>query len=233
MQDKTILYITANHEPEGMLAYTQDIARKTGLPIISISHNPIDLGINICVGDVGRSGINVHRQMAIGCERATTKYVVWCECDTLYPPEHFKFTPTNDQKIYINKNMWRFLMRDKRYIQKRRPSVCTIISNRLHLLRVLNDMLKDVEQWVDCIEHKSIPESKHNKFKRLSDYDIEYFYTKVSVVSIFHKSGMHQKLSQTRGEKTKVIPYWPKANKLIKELNNGNNMDTNSDNCGF
>ena len=212
MQDRTILYVTANHEPQGMIDYTMDIARKTGLPIISISHKPIDLGMNICVGDVGRSGINVHRQMILGCEAASTKYVVWCESDTLYPTEHFKFTPPAEDRIYLNKNMWRFLVSHKKYIKKKSPSICVIVADRLHLLGVLRDLLKNTPEWVNEIEHKG--SDRHGKTKKLRDYDISYFETEIPVVSIFHKSGMHQKLSRTVGYRTKVIPYWPEAGKL-------------------
>lgn len=217
MPDKTIIYVTANYEPLTMMAKIQKTLGRTGLPIISVSHKPIDFGENICVGDVGRSGFNVHRQIAIGCKRARTKYVIWCEADTLYPPEHFEFTPPKDDRIYLNKNMWRLLVIKKRYVKKRYPSIATIISAREHLLRVINDMMKDLPQWTNEIEHKNKRKTK-SIMRRPRDYGCEYFETIRPIVSVFHKSGMHKMLSSVIGKKEKYITYWPPAKQLVRRL---------------
>jgi hypothetical protein len=198
------------------LEYTQERARSAGLPIVSVSHKPIDLGMNIVVGDVGRSSINIHRQISIGCQHAKTKYVIWCEADSLYPPEHFKFIPPKDDRIYKNRNMWRLLVERKRFVKKKKPSVCVIVSSREHLLRIIKDMLKDQPQWVDMIEHKS--KKSNYKLKQPQEYGCDYFETKAPVVSLFHKSGMHQRLSAVTGDKMRSVEYWPEAKEICKNL---------------
>ena len=67
----TILYYTSNREGEEFEGrIRQNILNVKGdLPIISISHKPIDFGENICVGDVGVSGFNMFRQIQIGLKR--------------------------------------------------------------------------------------------------------------------------------------------------------------------
>lgn len=68
MITKSIVYYTSNHEkPEFEQKIIDDLLSKRGdLPIISVTQKPMDLGTNICVGDVGLSYLNARRQMLIG-----------------------------------------------------------------------------------------------------------------------------------------------------------------------
>ena len=217
--NKTIVYITANVVSSALTEIVQREMLKTGFPIISVSQKPMKFGENICVGDVGRSGFNIHRQIAIGCKRAKTKYVYWCEDDTLYPPEHFAFTPPKDDRVYINKNMWRFLaykVRKCRYAKKERSTICTTVSNRMHLLNSINKMMKRLPEWSEEKDKRLI--AKEYKINGVSKHGLEYFETKVPVVSIYHKDGMHSRLSKLSKDKILDISYWPQANVLAKKL---------------
>ena len=75
-------------------------------PLISVSQKPIDFGENICVGNIGRSQINIYKQVLIGAREARTKYIALCEDDCLYSPSHFtSFRPADDEFAY-NFNRW-------------------------------------------------------------------------------------------------------------------------------
>ena len=68
MNDLTIIYYTANHISDYFMANTKkQLIRAIGdAPIISVSQKPMKLGKNICVGDIGRSGYNLYKQILIG-----------------------------------------------------------------------------------------------------------------------------------------------------------------------
>ncbi|MCK9371410.1 hypothetical protein M0R04_15960, partial [Candidatus Dojkabacteria bacterium] len=91
----TILYYSSQREkPEFEFKIIDNLLKVCGdLPIISITHFPMDLGHNICVGDVGCSGFNMFRQVLLGCEAANTTFIISAEADCLYPPDYFTFRP--------------------------------------------------------------------------------------------------------------------------------------------
>lgn len=99
MIDLTIIYYTSNwldeHNPY-FLGNTkkQLLDAAKGIPIIIVSQKPTDFGItnrttNIVMGDIGRSHLNIYRQILEGAKAATTKYVAMAEDDILYSESHF------------------------------------------------------------------------------------------------------------------------------------------------
>jgi len=92
MTDLTLLYYTANKEPEGFMTYIQEKLLETvgDTPIISVSQKPIQFGQNICIGEIGMSLYNLYKQVLIAVREARTPYVAIAEDDTLYPKEHFE-----------------------------------------------------------------------------------------------------------------------------------------------
>ena len=96
MIDATIVYYTYNAEAPLFEAkiVAQLLQSANGLPIISVSQKPMDLGTNICVGDVGKCYANGYRQLTIGIEAARTKWIIVAESDVLYPPNYFSHPPT-------------------------------------------------------------------------------------------------------------------------------------------
>ena len=107
MNNLTILYYTANCiKPEFFENTKKALLEAAGdIPIISISFKPMDLGTNICVGDLGQSDFNIYRQVLIGAKAATTKYVAMAEDDTLYHKSHFAYRSQDDSFAY-NMNKW-------------------------------------------------------------------------------------------------------------------------------
>jgi len=99
----TVIYYTSNHENELFESKVRGRLREAvgEIPVISVSQKPIAFGHNICVGDIGLKELNIPKQMLAGCEQAKTPYVTFAEADTLYPPEYFRYIPTN-----INKRYW-------------------------------------------------------------------------------------------------------------------------------
>jgi len=91
----TVIYYTANQEkPEFEAKIIENIKKQTNLPIISVSQKPINMGKNICVGDMPVSYRSSFKQLLIGLKAAKTEYCIATESDTLYPPDYFTYIPT-------------------------------------------------------------------------------------------------------------------------------------------
>ena len=107
MNDVTIIYYSANTISDEFYQKTKGALLKAAgnIPIISVSHKPMDLGKNICVGDIGASNINIYKQLLIGAKEATTEYIATAEDDTLYSESHYAHRPSEGMFGY-NMNKW-------------------------------------------------------------------------------------------------------------------------------
>ena len=108
MSDLTVIYYTSNYASPYFLANTLAILKNAigDLPVISVSHKPMDFGRNICVGDIGRSHLNIYRQILIGAKAAETPYVALAEDDILYPASHFELRPSSMDVFNYDVNKW-------------------------------------------------------------------------------------------------------------------------------
>lgn len=103
----TILYYTGSREdPQFEAKIINNLKTQAGeIPIVSVSQKPLDLGKNICVGDIGHSYLNMHKQIYAGLKHIKTDYVAMAESDFLYPPGYFSFQP-KDKDMYRYDNVW-------------------------------------------------------------------------------------------------------------------------------
>ena len=108
MKDLTLLYYTANlvEDPFATNVRKHVISLfPEGVDVISVSHKPMDFGINIHVDGFEYCIYNIYRQILIGTREIKTKYVACVEDDALYNVEHFSFLPPDDVFAY-NVNRW-------------------------------------------------------------------------------------------------------------------------------
>jgi hypothetical protein len=135
-KDMTILYYTANVIAKGIEYSVLRSLRKHGLPIVSVSQEPMDLGKNIVVPKE-RSLDNIYRQVLIGAKEAKTEYVALCEDDCLYVPGHFKFRPK--QPFGYNLNRWLFHLDipEPVFSYRKRPILSQCIARRETLIKCL------------------------------------------------------------------------------------------------
>lgn len=78
--------------------------KRLDIPIVSVSHTPLDLGKNICIGKQKRSWLTLYRQLHLGLQAATTQYIHIAEHDCLYSEEHFAWKPPTEDIFYYNEN---------------------------------------------------------------------------------------------------------------------------------
>ncbi|MBU2052605.1 hypothetical protein KKH13_05350 [Patescibacteria group bacterium] len=206
--NSTIIYYTSNREGTMFEKRVRDTLLKNcgGLPIISVSHLPIDLGTNICVGDVGVSGFNMFRQVQIALREAKTRFVISAEADCLYPPDYFEFTPERDDVPYRNTNL--YVMPDLRDYFFSKPGGATHaqIVGREHYLAVLDKLFEGAPEW--STKEKNFPKER---LRKADVFDkIEYYQTENPVFQIKTHKGMRY---YTSSDRTPIpeIPYWGKG----------------------
>lgn len=210
----TIIYYTSNREDERFEQVIRDqILRAAGdIPIISVSQKPIDFGYNICVGNVGISNQNAHRQFQIGCEAATTEYVHSAESDTLYPSEYFRFIP-NDLNHAYRTPIYLF-KRGKPYFYRKRASESATVVGREYVIKAINKSLQNRGLWRCTLETaKEVPYTfRHGNWKP--------FRLNVPIVNIKTPNQMHQ--WHGYDEMVEELPLWGNA-KDIERLFKINN----------
>jgi len=103
----TIIYYTENRLSEPLFTQCQELLKKAAneRPIISVSHKPIELGTNICIGEQKPCWLTLYKQILLGARLADTKYIAMAEHDCVYTDEHFSFVPPRDDTFFYNENV--------------------------------------------------------------------------------------------------------------------------------
>lgn len=214
----TVIYYTANREAESFEAQIrQRLVKVVGgrWPIISVSQKPIDLGKNICVGEVGACDANAFRQLQIGIEAAKTPFVIAAESDCLYPPEYFDWTPPTLTDCYRYHNVW--VMSSWHGVQLgdgyhyKFVSECAQIAGRDYWLRRIQETLTGRPQWGEPTDPKPPLVFRYYRMWQ-GDYN-------KPVVNIKTPEGLRKWTATQRyclPEET--LPYWGKANDLRLEF---------------
>ena len=214
--DKTVIYYTSNKESEN---FEQKIREgiwlaKGDLPLISVSQKPIDFGENICVGDVGHTYFNAFRQLLIGCEKATTPYVVMAEADFLYPNKgYFDFIPTSPDTIYSYDNVW-ILYKNKNYFYRKIRTHGSLIYGREFLISILKEAFKGMPEWSkDRKGENSAPRDFYKPARKWADIHGEN-----PIISIKTGDGMNPSTKLMNEPPRKSFGYWGYAAELKRKL---------------
>ena len=179
------------------------------MQIVSVTQKPMDLGLNICISNVGVSGFNFCRQVQIACESATTDYVIHAESDCLYSPDYFTFKPPKLDACYRNTNIY-VQKYGKDYFCKKTMSTFSSIVGRKFYLKRLNDLFKGQPKW--NTEMNNFPKEIGQK---LFD-SFDYFETKYPCLSFKTGKGM-RKHSESDEKPVYQLPYWGLLKEVINE----------------
>lgn len=194
MNNITLLYYTSNV----MLDYCAQNVRKYLLelvgdkyPIISVSQKPLDLGQNICVGEIGKSYYNCYKQIYIGAQEVKTKYIACVEDDTLYNLEHFEYRPSKGT-FSFNENMW--YLEEKCFWHKyERGGMCTCIVERDVLVETLAPrfIMYPYESDVSERGQRYFQEpGRNDKRFGIPNAKVEYFKTEVPIITFNYFAGL-------------------------------------------
>lgn len=203
--DATILYYTSNREDPAFEARVREtILKNSGeLPIVSVSHEPIKFGHNICVGNVGVSGFNMFRQVQIGLSHIKTPFVISAEADCLYPPDYFTFRPPTVDSCYRTSNL--YVMPDKRsyFFHKQEGATHAQVVGTTFYAETLKELFINAPDW--SVEEKNFPKERTRKADVFDK--IAYWESKNPVFQIKTHRGMRY---YTRSDRTPImsLPYW-------------------------
>lgn len=193
--DLTVVYFTSNREDQGFEAKVRStiLSSCRGLPIVSVSQQPLEFGHNICIGDVGASPANILRQVMIGTVLSRTRFVVLCEADGLYPPSYFTFQPPRDDIMYHNDNIWVGWRNRPVFRPKRRYDVNEGYAGRECLMELVHKAMNhpqgyDTPTWMRSLPHES-------------------FHTSEPVITVITGNGLHRASARTKPE-VRELPYW-------------------------
>jgi hypothetical protein len=238
MGSLSIIYYTSNfldtHNPYFLANTRKYLLEATrDLPIIIVSQQPTVFGgnsQNICLGDIGRSHLNIYKQMLIGAKAATTNYVAMAEDDIFYSYEHF-------HNEYIGKfpDMFLYDMNKVSLFTWTKPPIFSFRHNR----KVVNQLIVRRELLIEALEErfarvtellKTRPLEKIIKywgdFSRYEDLlgvtirkGKEFMCTKPSIVlSHEHAYGYLSQGKRKRLGDLRILEVqgWPRAEEMIK-----------------
>jgi len=214
----TIVYYTANRQdPEFEKRICAElVVAANGQQIVSVSQKPMDLGVNIVVGDVGVSMANMLRQMLIGCVTAATDWVGFAESDCLYPAYgHFDYRGPKLDMCYCSDQMW-VLKKWKDGFYKKNHDQWAYIAGRDYMIKKLRHRLRFLDQiWKDGVEHGK-PSKTNLKYLFFSKHKWEYFKAGNACVHIKRGEGSMYKDTPTIEdiEPAQSLPYWGRADEL-------------------
>lgn len=164
----TLVHYTSNHLDKVNPRFAQAVrdqilSAAEGYPIITVSQEPLAFGDhNIVVGNIGRSHLNIYRQLLVGAkaalERTKTRWIAVVEDDGLYNAGHFRTHRPALHKFGYNVNRWSFFTWSK--------PPCFSYKERM----VVNQLIAPTELLVEAMEERFA------KFKDIPDSEIPISY---------------------------------------------------------
>lgn len=167
--DLTVIYYTCNYletaNPDFLFNTKTQLVKAIGdLPLIVVSHKPVAkesfIGYegeysNIVLGDIGRSHLNIYKQIMIGAQNAKTKYVAMAEDDILYSKDHF-FSAQIDKEFNADPNIFLYDMNKLSLFTWTEPPIFSFRSKR----KVVNQLIANAKMLAEAMEER---------FKRLDE----------------------------------------------------------------
>lgn len=224
MKDLTLLYYTANlvEEPfgENVRKHLLSIFPE-GVPIISISHKPMDFGENICVAGFEVSIYNIYKQILMGAKAAKTQYVACCEDDALYTREHFSYR-VKDCFAY-NCNKW--MVNQDIFFHRNRVNMSMCIAPTELMISTLEDRFKKYPNVLTREEMGITGFGEPGKFEArmgLPIVKMETFMVDPPTLTFNHRpsvGGVRKVLH--KDTMMKELKYWGPATLLWERMYNG------------
>lgn len=216
MRDLTVIYYTSQRECPEFEARIRSalLESAAGLPLISVSQQPLDLGENIVVGDVGASSQNAWRQFLIGATAAKTEFVCTAESDFLYPAQYFAFRPPRRDTLYLARPLYTVTaMRGKVciYRPKKLGSFGACVASREKLIQAVSEVLAPLSDWGDVDERQHHFNDIYHTIRR------SFFHLEIPVLSFQTDNGMHRGGPHYAGS-VRELPHWGTSQLLRRKF---------------
>lgn len=245
MNDLTIVYYTSNyleeHNPYFLRNTEHQLLKAAGdLPIIVVSQEGISLNsilwersknpaTEYCMGNIGRSHLNIYRQILKGAQLAKTKYVALAEDDIFYSYEHFHtYVPRRHKFAYDMSKLSIFTWTDPPLysFRTKRAVINQLICHRDLLIEALEERFKQAEKL------RSMGWEEEEILRRWGDFgryeeqlgvtvrEREEFYSGVPSIVFTHEHAYgylnHGKRKRLGDIKIVEVPVWGRAEDMLK-----------------
>jgi hypothetical protein len=225
MNDITIVYYTANfiNSFSAEAIRNQLLIAKGDIPLISVSQKPINFGENICVGNIGRSQINIYRQVLIGAKAVKTKYVALCEDDCLYSPSHFTCFRPKDNEFAYNWNRWGLYTwsRPPVFSNKHRIVLSNCIAPKDLIIETSEERFARYPDESQIPLHHFAEFGKYEKWMNITRRPVVIFESPEPTVMFSHPEALGFAGLGTRkglgGDRCFELPYWGTAKDVLKK----------------
>lgn len=229
MKDLTVIYLTANQQPEHFAQYQRkNMFEAIGnYPLITVTRKPLGLrGIEI-LDTEPKSHLNMYKQMLKAAKMATTPYIAAAEDDALYHSSHFtKFRPPLDTFSYNMARWALFTWSDPpTYNLKNRISNCVFLGPRELFIEAWEERLAKFPGDTMPIQRISeVGRNNHERWLKITVRKCVHFYSDVPIIHINHVLGTDSVGLKKRMGKIRAfdIPHWGRAEDLI-QIYNGTN----------
>jgi hypothetical protein len=233
--DITVVYYTCNYlekeNPVFVKNTKEQLIKAIGdHPLVSVSHEPMDFGHNVCVGDIGRSHFNIYYQMLEGCKAAKTEYIALAEDDIFYSYDHFHtYVPKRKDFAYDMQKLsiftWTkppmYSFRTKRRVVNqliaRRTAMIEALEERFERRKVLHK-----EGWDDArISSKWGDIGRYENLLGVTVREAEEFHCGTPSIVFTHPKAYGYETNH--GSKKRLgdirmfdIPEWGKASDMVR-----------------
>lgn len=223
LNDLTIIYLTANKVPKKWAEFHKEklIEAAGTSPIITISREPLDWGINLLQTEpYGIS--NIYYQLLKGAKSASTDYIGVAEDDILYPKEHFEYRPPLDTFAYNMNRFNVFTWGKPTYFWKNRMANSTLIAPRKLTIKALEERFSKYPNGTPPSFTGELGRSNIEDKLGVTRRKSTWFSTETSVIKIDHELGI-DRLARTHRKGMGIlraydIPYWGKAEDIVKQF---------------
>jgi hypothetical protein len=233
---KCILYLTDNSLDAKLHDKCIETLLKAAgnIGIVSVSQKPLDLGLNVCVGEIGRSWMSLYNQQVAGLEAIPSHATVYvAEHDVLYHADHFQHDITDRSKFWYNENVWLVEGTDRKGLYgcysrwpRRRLALSQMVAAHDLYLNLMRDRLALIDGGLELAKKFGDPGSTPPEIvaaarravsgscayvgpilhRYIEWYKAETFRTKTANVDIRHGTNF---TGPRRGSKrTYDVPYW-------------------------
>lgn len=155
----TVIYYTCNHLEDTNPYFLENTEKQLvkaidDLPMVIVAHREDSFKwftenrkrgetTNIIVGNIGRSHLNIYRQILIGAKASTTKYVAMAEDDIFYSYEHFH-SKVPDKELFL------YDMNKLSLFTWTNPPLYSFRHNRM----VINQLIAPRELLIESLEER-------------------------------------------------------------------------------
>jgi len=230
---KGLVYYTDNTPAENIFLTCQKKINRCmdiwNFPIYSVSHKPIDFGINI-VMPLERSVLSMFKQMLKGIEECKTDLIFLIEHDIVYHPSHFAYVPERKDIFYYNRNMWHVSSVNGKAVYYLHNDPSHLVAYRDLLLRHYTKVVETVEKhgyhsgWGFSPPKGLPPEMREGKYISFmaEQPNIDIRHEAAFTRQRMDKSQFRNERSCREWTESDRVPYWgitqDRFNEFMKEV---------------